>query len=222
MPYRRYSPYRRRPRTRRYRRRTSTAPSTLSSIAQRAALRMIKMYVNTERKYFDTSYIGGVDSTAPDVFTLNNMIRGTDDINRIGNQVKIMTLQAFGRIEMDQSIDHQAVRMIIGVDMQPNGANPSIGDVIESNAVTALRQKDTGRRFHILYDKLYQMDKVSRASSIVKFFKKNLQLKVEYDANTGTVADISTNNLFVIMTSDQGTTTLPQANLRFRIRYIDN
>lgn len=222
MPYYKKRTYNKRVgRRRRPRRKPASTSSSLAwALAKRAATSVIKGYVNTERKYFDTSLNGAISST-PTIDTLvGGMVQGTSDVNRIGSQVKFTALTYNYRFDINASASLSFIRVVVGIDYQPNGAHPTVTDVLETGTIPALRQKDTGKRFHILSDKVHTMS-INGNRGVYKTNYINLDLKTEFDGNAGSIADVSTNNLFFIVFSNEPTNS-PNAVMNWRLRYIDN
>lgn len=218
MPYyRRRRPYRRRRRF--YRKKSNAKGIDMWSLAKKAATSMIKMYVNTEKKYTDNNVTGTISTTAT-IGSLSALSQGTSAITRVGDQVKFTNFMYNMICSQHPSATETSLRVLIGVDYQPNGAVPAATDVLEAATVVGLRDIGTGRRFHIFSDRVYNMSSSGTTRVHDTIFRK-INIKTEYNGNLGTVADVSSNNLFYLIISDEATNS-PTVQFQFRQRYIDN
>ncbi len=188
-------------------------------LAKRAAHQVVKYYVNTEKKFVDTNHVATISSTAS-IATLIGLSQGLTAITRIGDQVRFTSVQYRLLLSQHASAVETTVRLMVILDRQPNNAIATIANILESATVTGLREIGTGRRFHVLHDRLFAMSSAGTTRINDKWYRK-INIKTEYNADNGTVADITTNNIFFFLLSDEGT-NVPNADIRFRLRYIDN
>ena len=94
-------------------------------------------------------------------------------------------------------------RIMIVYDRQPNGAFPSISDLLSLNVSTAplftsginMSKKS---RFSILCDRYIDLDTDAVGTATVVLFRNNINLETEFSATAGTIADITTGALFLI------------------------
>ena len=103
---------------------------------------------------------------------------------------------------------------------QANPAYTDIMDQVASDPTVALRNLDFRNRFLIIKDKkvLLTADNPTR---VITWYKK-LDLKVNYDGSSNTIADVSNHPLFLIAMSNQTAGNVPTFESFQRIRYIDN
>lgn len=183
----------------------------------------------TELKYFDVS-ISGTLSAAGTLFVLNAMAVGDTQITRTAGQIKMTSLQFRLKFLTNPArINASGVRVIVFWDRQVNGANPTISgapltpvnavlnDNIETDLTMAPYQYEQIERFHVLYDRMFEMNPqvvatqdivttgdttaVVRVSSVLsKYIKLNRSAK--YSAAASGVASLVTNALYMLIITD--------------------
>ncbi len=188
-------------------------------LAKRAAHQVVKLYVNTEKKFNDTAFVTTVSSTAS-IFTIADLVQGLTAITRVGDQVRWVNMMYNMTIKMHASATETNLRLMLILDRQPNNAVATVAQVLETSSVTGLREINTGKRFYVYHDKVFSMSSAGETALSEQYYRK-INVKTEFNANAGTVADISTNNIFFLLISDEAT-NVPSVNLQIRMRYIDN
>lgn len=199
-----------------------------------------------EKKVFDIDSATYAANTTGSVTTLFIPTLGSDMTNRVGRKttVKSLYVRGFLQVEASQStwtsplnsVPQQA-RLIIAIDMQPNGAAPAISDVLKESTKTQSQLNINNRdRFKILSDKTYvlggaiynttatqavasQNDQIKQ----IKIFKK-LNLETIFNGtNGGTVADINSGSLFMLTLGNIGAGSGVDADffLSTRVRFVD-
>lgn len=183
----------------------------------------LKNLINVE---FKSSDIYNSTQTAPlagALVLVNHLTKGDDYNNRDGRQVRFKSLFLNGRVIMHASATHTAVRMVVFIDKQPNGVVPTATDVLSTattNLIDAFRNLNNRKRFVILKDARYTLN-TDYPEKQIKYYKK-LDMKTIYDdGDAGTIADITTNALYVMWISDEGT-WVPDVRVPARLRFIDN
>jgi len=186
----------------------------------------------------------GCEANPTTLLCLNTMIQGTSASQREGRKITCVSIEVEGIISQAAQVDQAAadVAPIVGVylvlDTQTNGGtatgldsenvfiNPSgnaaVGCSPLRNMLYSKRYKIVGKwvkqlpQLPISYDGA-NMEQAGQATPF-KLFKK-LGFVSEFLGNAGTVADISTNGLFVIAACSNTSTApslLYNARLRFR------
>lgn len=205
-------------------------------VARRAGF--IPLRPTGELKVSDTPLTLQV-TTVGSVNILTVPVPGSDYTNRIGRKVNWQSLYVKGRIYLeaasslsDTNVPSNQARLIFLYDKQPNGALPSITDILTSADPTSHLNLNNRDRFTVLKDKMFVFDPYSRVAATdlgnwnqtvhqIKFFKK-LNLETVYNAGTaGTVADINTGSIIVVSvgTLPNGTgdvNCVLQARMRFK------
>lgn len=195
-------------------------------------------YTIPELKYIDRTATGGVAGTGT-LSLLNGLTQGTGNTNRIGRQVMMKSIHikfevAGSPFSATPVSPMSTVRAMIVYDCQPNGATPAVSDILETATIgfqtvsgTALRYS---QRFKVLYDKRWKLNNQLTATSTTtyseiydeKYIKINLGTTYA-DTSTGTITDIDTGALFLLLTSDAGVAADNPVLLFYsRVRYTDN
>jgi hypothetical protein len=93
-----------------------------------------------ERKFFDTVVSGTVDTTAEALTSLNLIAQGVTQSTRVGRKCTVTEIIVKGMVEWttvtNATMPQDQVRLILLLDKQANGANPSYADVFESASVS--------------------------------------------------------------------------------------
>lgn len=222
MPYRKS--YNRRPR-RRYPPRQQTGYFGQAGVDATKALRMAGKalaLLNTEEKYVDNNTAISNQTTTATIQTLFAPTQGDTQTTRNGNSMKVTKVH--GKIDVYRNTSSTFVstscRVMVLIDHQPNGALPSITDILTTSSVRSWRNVNFGSRYTILFDKKCELDSVQKNYCSYEFHK-DLQTHMEFGSNTGGVADINRNNFVFVALSDEATNG-PQINRAMRIRFIDN
>jgi len=183
--------------------------------------------LEAEIKSIDLEDSGKTLNTSGIIFPVNLCERG-DDINmRIGRQIFMNNMSLHLMCTTTPSTGIASVyRVLIVYDKQTNGAQPAITDVIKAVPINTTHMNLNNRnRFQLIKDSGPIL--LSGASGDypmkVSFFYKKLDLKTTFNEGTaGTIADIVTGGLFVIVasTSPPGSTA-GTFDYRCRVRFTD-
>lgn len=190
--------------------------------------------LNSEKKFVDlTAQTPGAISAG--AFTLlNPLSQGTANGTRVGDQVRFTDLDV--RLTLYNTPTNTAwVRIMIIKDMQPNGAAPTLANLLSDTGggVVSFRNLDYGKRFRVYADRVYSLmanDLETPAQPMfVKFHvdlkgtkKKNLPNITEYGlGNAGTIADISKGAYYLVSLSNL-TSSGPTVSFNSRMKYVDN
>ncbi len=184
---------------------------------------MLQRRSNSEFKNKYTQLTASATGDTPAFFSLVQMIRGDQDDQRVGNQIKCTTIYMNSLIKIHASATNTTLRYIIFLDKQPNKANATAPDLFQDNTVNDIMisplNPDNRFRFRILYNRLIKLSQ-EFPSKQIKFFKK-LSIKVRYEGNAGTAADITSNNILVCLFSDEVTND-PTVTHSIKMQYVDN
>jgi len=209
----------------------------------------------TERKYFDSENAGTaiqtkdddwtgteIDPTANSLFT---PVTGDDFNNRTGRKVRVINMRIKGIlfIQSDTNntavLDITAVRLILYMDKQTNGAQAQGENVISSggadDALCMFQNPANFGRFRILKDKYFTLPQPLvtydgtniEQGGVEKPFKWNVNFRVPVDVhfnatNGGTIADIIDNSFHIICAKDdQGTPCDMFLKYKCRTTFLD-
>lgn len=229
MPY----PRRRRPVKKRYAPRYPTIASAVGMRRYKSYSRgfrqlasdvgQLKNLINVEFKF--ANYVASTTptSTIPTLQLLNGMVRGDDSNTRDGRQIRIKSIQCFFRVNMHASATATTVRYMIVIDKQPSAAAFTAADLLDTASaaqVDALRNLSSRRRFVILKDRRLVVN-TDYPEKVFRVYKQ-LDMKTVYDdSDAGSIADIQSNALYLVIITDEATNT-PTCTNNVRIRFIDN
>jgi len=174
---------------------------------------------------------------------LANPTLGSDFNNRIGRKVLLKSLYVRGRIGTEPALSGveaivpaQQARMILFVDLQPNGAAPAVTDLLVEALPTSQLNLNNRDRFMILCDKQYCFDPYYLVTSTatqtlascnrqiynIKKYKKLNQEMIFNGTNGGTIADITSGALYMFWIGNKAASaTDANAVLSTRVRYVD-
>lgn len=156
---------------------------------------------------------------------LNPLVQGDTSITRTADTIKATSIQMRGSVLLDaDNLSGNICRVIIFWDRQPNGVAPVFSDVLDTTTITSATSNTiyapynlkNAPRFKILYDKAkainVMQDLTTAAGTVVSavpctssYWKAKIPLNRECNyglGNAGTIADISSNALFVLLLSD--------------------
>lgn len=143
------------------------------------------------------------------------MPQGTANSNRIGQRIRMKQLKLNFLFWIDPAVIPAAttgrmVRLIVGIDRQPNGADPTDTILLANTGANQMWQSQFAvggkERFMIIRDKSFELNLQSALASPYQQYKAVINLKnriTQYNAgNAGTVADISSGGLFYCVITD--------------------
>lgn len=184
-------------------------------------------------------------TTAGSFRLLNGTTLGTDFTNRIGRKIIITSIQLRHMIQLENALNTnlaatatggQSCRMIVFVDNQPNGATPSVADLLVEALPTSMLNLNNRDRFRILIDKAWYFDPfiisltatqaVAPMSRTGIYYKKYKKCNIEtiYNAgNAGTIGDINSGAIYCFWIGQyvNGVNLNVSANQCERLRFVD-
>lgn len=179
--------------------------------------------LNGEQKIIDTK---GTPSpgTGGLFYLLNGSTKGDDVNQRNGQRIRLrsMFINITTNINSLSTTD-VLIRYIIFIDKQPNAAAPVLADVLEDTTyvIQSPMEIDNSKRFIVLANQKCAMS-INGVRKMHKSIYKKLNYIVQYNSsNAGTIADITTNSLYLLILSDDNTNS-PSFDFYCRLRYVDN
>ncbi len=177
--------------------------------------------LNTEFKKIDNSANGTVSTTAG-IVLLNGLAKGDDFDTRDGRQVRMKHLTLdLTFFQSGAAADITFMRIIIFVDKQANEATPVVLDYLQVSNMVSRINLDNRHRFYTLFDRVVTMSNTGQKLGQLHFKHSMSTLVTFDDGNAGTIADITTNAIYLLLVSTEGT-NLPNATWFTRIRFLDN
>lgn len=180
-------------------------------------------------------------NTTGSITLLCNPSLGSDYTSRIGRKITIRNYYIRGWVTPSVQAatsgglvgPSQLARMIILIDMQPNGSAPAITDILSTASPSSHINLNYRDRFKILTDKVFPMDAslLSTTNQYVGYgkgtyaIKKYKKCKIDVifnSTNGGTIADISSGALYMVWIGSQASGAVDAvANIATRVRYSD-
>ncbi len=203
-------------RTRR-RRRTSRRPRALM------AVRRLARFVDTELHQVTTNLdVFNVQGATPNFSLLTQIALGDDADDRMGVQVTLRSVAV--KFLVTRGNADAAIRIIMFLDKQTNGAAPVAGDLLQlttsiTETFVSPLNNDNKRRFTILSDRSHQVT-LGRGESVLFGIRRSLNSKVRYDGGGQTIIDIVSGALWIMMfTTGIGGAASPTVSLAARVRF---
>ncbi len=188
-----------------------------------------------ESKFFDSDKDDGVVAATGAITTsLNLVVQGIAESQRIGRKITITkihcTFSVFLPAESDKAdiSTGDIVRVMLYCDKQANGADANVTDLLETATFFSYRNLTNSKRFQILFDKYYTINRrvamtdgtntsaSPRVEHSAQKVNRNLNIPIEFSANTGAITEITTNNIGLLYISKQGAAGI---DTTCRIRY---
>ncbi len=224
MPYRKYN----RRYSKRYKKRKGNIFwRRLNNKSYYMAKKALSM-LNVEYKCLDTDIADSATSQTPILHQLTNSVQGDTQTTRDGSQIKLTRILLRYKLKLNSSATGgSSVRVMLIQDNQTNGAIFTAADILvntSGSGAAALISPlviDNKFRFRVLYSKLHNMNFEGRdIQSYQKIFNFK-DLKIRYNGNAGTIADITSKSL-VLLTVTDAATAQPRITAYVRVRFIDN
>jgi hypothetical protein len=146
-------------------------------------------------------------TTTGSILLLNGLHLGYAIDQRLGRSVQMddLSLNIFDTVDVTAGNDQQH-RFIVFVDHQANGVTPSVSDLLDSASPLAMPNLANRVRFTILHDETFILnayDKPFCQKCMVA--RLPLTSKTTFnDSDSGTVSDIATNAVYLMVLGNQG------------------
>lgn len=184
-------------------------------------VKMLKGLINTEFKFNDRLVSNNILDTG-EFILMNGIAQGTNDNERIGNTMRIKSVEY--RIIVQHNIgatDQTYFRCILFVDLESDGADPTLAEVLQNTTVPIVSPRNLNNRnkYLILKDQVLKLND-DNPNGYIEVYKK-LNLKTTYDAAGATIAAIANHPIYLLVLSNHPSNG-PTMNSYSRIRYVDN
>lgn len=194
------------------------------SLAKRTAtgLNEIRKLINIEHKFFDLN--SNLTSTqAGTVQYLTGIAQGVDLSNRVGDSIKIQTLEFNATCYMGVTTP-ASCRIIIVRDLENGGAAIAGSDVLANvggaGAATSLfNYINAEKRFAIIFDELISLDTSNSTQTL--HMKMSHGGHIFFRDTTAAVTNGAEGVLYLLVTTDVAATG-PTVRSSFRVTYTDD
>lgn len=182
--------------------------------------------INVEYKYLDVTAGSQNMTGTPTIVLLNGCQTGDTATTRDGQSILLKSIYCQFMVYMDpSSTTYNIVRFMLVLDTQPNATVMSAADLFQNNTsgtnVVSPININYGKRFKVLYDKRFSLNATQIREKVWKYFKR-LKFHTKFNTgNAGTIADITSNALYLVFVNDNNVTT-PDCQYYVRLRFIDN
>lgn len=193
---------------------------------KRLMARMLKTRGITPEVKFFTTIISGtaLNNTVGAMTSLNLVAQGTDENNRIGDRIRIRSVEIRGNVASTNNLENGFLALLC--DKQPNGAIPAMCSDFNSTAVTPyncsstvpplagcpIRNKNAAKRYTYYREKQWSANQPVAAAQYMTtgpsgfVFKKTFStpLEIEFSNTTGVITSVGTNDLLFAYSSYVG------------------
>ena len=163
----------------------------------------------------------------------NEIPQGVTESQRIGRKCTIRMINWRFQITKSAATASSAttdiVRVVLYLDKQANGATAAITDILETDDFQSFNQLSNKSRFRTLMDRVYDMNNSSGGGdgttedyggyTLNDSFYKKVNIPIEFDATSGLMATIRSNNIGVLILSQAGRCTFES---KMRLRFSDS
>ncbi len=189
---------------------------------------------NGERKFHDVALANATIATTAEITATVNIIpQGVTEVQRVGRKCTITNIGWKFRIKLPTTVvaadTSDSVRIIMYLDKQANGATAVNTDILETNDnFQSFNNLVNSGRFTHLMDRTYTLNSMGGGGAagtsfsehiINDSFYKKCNIPLEFNAATGAIAEIRSNNIGVLMISEEGLAAFTSS---IRLRFSDN
>ncbi len=191
---------------------------------------------NVEKKFHDIDVNDTVISgggTIQNTGSINLIAQGVTESTRVGRKCTITDIMWRWQLKLPAATSAtntvDEVRLIMYLDKQANGATAAVADLLETTTIHGFNNLSNSGRFRILYDERIAMKAgggaapsgaafvFSEGIKIGSFYKK-CNIPIEFSDVAGALTEIRSNNLGVLVLSDEG---LCELDSSVRLRFTD-
>lgn len=207
---------------------TRTAGPYKRALLGRPGGRTLTLGGQIEKKYLDTG-IGYATATTTGtvVSSLLAIPQGTTEVTRVGGKINVCNINMRGQVRgLTATGVPGAVRWMLILDKQCNGAAPAVTDILTSAAINSFLNMDNVDRFQVLKDKMI-VNNFGAISPTPLWYLNTVLVKCNYKCNipihysstTGAIAEIKSNNLIWLIISERSSSV--EYGLTARIKFTD-
>ncbi len=191
-----------------------------------------------ELKFFDLDIDDAVVAASGVIAqdSCNKIAQGVTEVQRVGRKCTIKAVNWRYLLILPQQ-DAQAtpapgesIRVIVYLDKQCNGATATNTGILESADFQSFNNLANKNRFTILMDKTHSVNYntlgsdgagVISSNQVLKNYQwyKKCNIPIEFDAATGAITEIRSNNIGVLLVSQNGTVGFFS---KMRLRFTDH
>jgi hypothetical protein len=198
----------------------------MARIASRRVKDVILQQKKQQIRYFDTQVSAGINSSAS-VNPLALPVQGSGVTNRMADVIYVTEIELRYEWYLLSTGDFSnTCRTMIVVDRQPNGSGFAGTDLFQSTStnseVVSPLNFQNRNRFKILYDKTIELS-LNGPATAHRTWKYQFQTphRISYTGNSGTVTDLISNSLNLVIVTDSTATPSPDLETICRVYFYD-
>ncbi len=168
--------------------------------------------------------------------SINLIPQNVTEKGRVGRKCTIKSINWRGNLNQTLIAaaalrDDSEVRLMVVLDKQCNGAAPTVTGVLETGDIHSFNNLANKGRFRTLSDQTFRLSANSAAGNgtandapaVVMPFSwfKNCNIPIEFDAATGAITEIRSNNLFILMIASVAGSVI-SLDSKIRLRFTDS
>ncbi len=189
-----------------------------------------------ELKWLDTNLdVAALTAAAqfiPSEGLLNTIVQGTGESQRVGRKTVIKKIHMRYNLNLFAGIsqaNHEDVRVILYVDKQANGAIGTAITILQTDNFQSYRNMENVGRYTVLMDRMHAMNHSAAGGNGTAIetctttsnyrFNKNCNIPIEFSGANGTIDEVRSNNIGLMVLCATGGVVKFEGICR--IRYTD-
>jgi len=200
--------------------------ATRTVAVERVMTKMEKKNIDTELN--QNSGLGVETAISPIVSLVTPCVPGATAVNRLGRKILVKSLFIRGRIWATSGMTGAAfLRIIILQDREPNGALPTIANVMATDEIVGLMNLNNGQRYKVLGEIDLGGEGLSLANRIgatfQRYIKTNIVVSYKDGAGAGDATDVLANGIYAVTYIGGGSMGAASCNMiaNVRVRFVD-
>ncbi len=177
----------------------------------------------SELKFHDIATVDAVIASAASILidSANEIAQGTSESKRIGRKCTIRSIDwryALRKNAAQTTVGDDVVRVILYLDKQCNGATAAVLDILETDDYQSHYNLANRSRFRFLMDKSFALNSTAGGGdgttdeayswTRVGRYHKRCAIPIEFTSTAGSIAEIRSNNIGILLVSRDGTSQL--------------
>ncbi len=180
----------------------------------------LRRFINTELHFNDVT-ASTTSTTTPALVLLNGLSLGDTASTRTGQSIKMDRLDFRFQLAVNATSIVNFVRVLVILDKQTNAAAPTAADLLVASTPLSPYTFGSQNRFVCLYDEVFALSTYGPGALTIASSLGANQHVIYNTGNTGTVADIVSNSLYMMHLSDQ-VANPPALSYYSRVWFVDN
>lgn len=189
----------------------------------------------TEVKFHDIDIDDAVIESTGSILldSCNKIPQGVTEIQRIGRKCTITKIAWRYQLTLPVAaaatgIPGDVIRIVLYLDKQCNGATANVLDIVNTDDWQSFNNLGNSGRFKILMDKTIDLNYIGGVgdgaandfSQVTRSgtFYKNCNIPIEFDATTGAITEIRSNNIGILLLGREG---IAGFSSKMRLRFKD-